>query len=174
MKPLKNMITRHLASAILIMCLSVNLYAQVDGDAELKVHYTFETVVSEVGGHEGTMHNGASLTTFAGLPILDLGANNGYFDMGASVGDVIATLNDFTISTNVYIPSTTALGSNGNFIYTFANSTNIASDANGCIFFGANETRYTICLTNYKAEKNVIANYRFPTGDWHTLTYRQA
>ena len=174
MKPLKNMITRHLASAILIMCLSANLYAQVDGDAELKVHYTFETVVSEVGGHEGTMHNGASLTTFAGLPILDLGANNGYFDMGASVGNVIATLDNFTISTNVYIPSSTALGSNGNFIYTFANSTNIASDANGCIFFGANETRYTICLTNYKAEKNVIANYRFPTGDWHTLTYRQA
>ena len=149
-------------------------FAQTSEQAELKVHYTFSSLSSAIGDYTGTLQNGASLTTVAGLPVLALGANNGYFDMGASVGNVIATLNDFTISTNVYIPSTTALGSNGNFIYTFANSTNIASDRNGCIFFGANETRYTICLTNYQAEKNVIANYRFPTGDWHTLTYRQA
>ena len=149
-------------------------FAQTTEQAELKVHYTFASTSSAVGNHTGTLQGGASLTSVAGLPVLALGASNGYFDMGASVGDVIATLNDFTISTNVYIPSTTALGSNGNFIYTFANSTNIASDRNGCIFFGANETRYTISLTNYQAEKNVIANYRFPTGDWHTLTYRQA
>ena len=174
MESYKNAKMRRLISAVLMMWLSVYAYAQADEEAVLKVRYTFETVASEVGGHEGTLRNGASLTSVAGLPVLALGASNGYFDMGASVGDVIATLNDFTISTNVYIPSTTALGSNGNFIYTFANSTNIASDRNGCIFFGANETRYTICLTNYQAEKNVIANYRFPTGDWHTLTYRQA
>ncbi|MBR3859433.1 MAG: Ig-like domain-containing protein, partial [Bacteroidaceae bacterium] len=129
---------------------------------------------STVGNHTGALINGASLTGITELPILSLGPNNGYFDMGASVGEIIATLNDFTISTNVYIPSTTTLGSNGNFIYTFANSTNIGGDANGCIFFGANETRYTICRTNYQAEQNVIANYRFPTGSWHTLTYRQS
>ncbi len=142
--------------------------------AELKVHFNFESVNSTVGNHTGALINGASLTGITGLPILSLGPNNGYFDMGASVGEIIATLNDFTISTNVYIPSTTTLGSNGNFIYTFANSTNIGGDANGCIFFGANETRYTICRTNYQAEQNVIANYRFPTGSWHTLTYRQS
>lgn len=141
--------------------------------AELKVHFTFESLNSKVGSHAGTLYNGAELTTTDGLPVLSLGSDNGYFNMGRSVGDVIATLNDFTISTNVYIPSTTTLGSNGNFIYTFANSTDIANDANGCIFFGANETRYTICLTNYTAEHNVGPYYQFPTGAWHTLTYRQ-
>ena len=142
--------------------------------AELKVHFTFESLNSAVGSYTGTLRNNATLTEVSGLPVLSLGSDNGYFDMGASVGNVIATLsNGFTISTNVYIPSTTTLGSNGNFIYTFANSTNIGGDANGCIFFGANETRYTISRTNYNAEKNVVANYRFPTGAWHTLTYRQ-
>ncbi len=149
-------------------------FCSISAHAELKVHFTFESPNSQVGEHTGSLQNGASLTTVAGLPVLILGDNNGYFDMGTSVGNVITTLDDFTVSTNIYIPSTTRLGSNGNFIYTFANSTNIANDANGCIFFGANETRYTICLTNYQAEKNVIANYRFPTGSWHTLTYRQA
>ena len=159
---------RRFASTILAICTC--LFAH----AELKVHFDFKSLNSTVGSHVGTLHNGASLTTMGGLPMLSLGDNNGYFNMGASVGEVIATLSDFTISTNVYIPSTTTLGSNGNFIYTFANSTNIANDARGCIFFGANETRYTICQTNYLAEKNVIANYRFPTGAWHTLTYRQS
>ena len=142
--------------------------------AELKVHFTFESHYSTVDNHTGTLYNGAELTTTGGLPILSLGSDNGYFDMGASVGDIIAALNDFTISTNVYIPSTTTLGSNGNFIYTFANSTDIANKANGCIFFGANETRYTICRTNYTAEHNVGPYHQFPTGAWHTLTYRQS
>ncbi len=165
---------KHFILVVLIALTSVFASAQTVENATLKVHFTFETAGSAVGSYTGTLHSGAQFTTVAGLPVLALGANNGYFDMGASVGNVIATLNDFTISTNVYIPGSTALGANGNFIYTFANSTNIANDRNGCIFFGANETRYTICLTNYQAEKNVIAKYRFPTGDWHTLTYRQA
>ena len=82
--------------------------AQTTEQAELKVHYTFASTSSAVGNHTGALQGGASLTSVAGLPVLALGASNGYFDMGASVGDVIATLNDFTISTNVYIPSTTA------------------------------------------------------------------
>ena len=159
---------KRFASTILAICTC--LFAH----AELKVHFTFESLNSAVGSCTGTLRNNATLTEVSGLPVLSLGSDNGYFDMGASVGNVIATLsNGFTISTNVYIPSTTTLGSNGNFIYTFANSTNIGGDANGCIFFGANETRYTISRTNYNAEKNVVANYRFPTGAWHTLTYRQ-
>ena len=165
---------KRLFSIVLMAFCCALTYAQTIENAELKVHYTFASLSSVVGEHTGTLRGSASLTTMAERPVLSLGANNGYFDMGASVGDIIATLDNFTISTDVYIPSTTALGANGNFIYTFANSTNIASDRNGCIFFGANETRYTICLTNYQAEKNVMANYRFPTGDWHTLTYRQA
>ena len=165
---------KHLIAVVLATLTCAFTSAQTVEDATLKVHFTFETASSTVGSYTGTLQGGAQLTTTAGLPVLALGSDNGYFDMGASVGEVIATLDDFTFSTNVYIPSTTALGSNGNFIYTFANSTNIGSQANGCIFFGANETRYTISLTNYNAEKNVIANYRFPTGAWHTLTYRQS
>jgi hypothetical protein len=128
--------------------------ALANDDAALKVHFTFESIYSTVGNHAGTLCNGASLTEIAGVPILSLGSNDGYFDMGASVGDVIATLDQFTISTDVYIPTSTSLGSNGNFIYTFANSTNISFDANGCIFFraGATDTRYAISKTHWGDE----------------------
>ena len=68
-----------------------------------------------------TLYNNAELTTLGGMPVLSLGTNSGYFNMGAKVGEVIAALDNFTISTNVYIPTTTSLDGAGNFIYTFSN-----------------------------------------------------
>lgn len=142
----------------------------------LKVHFTFEDANSQVGEFTGKLYNSGSFTTLGGLPVLSLGSSNGYFDMGSSVGDVIASLEDFTISTNVYIPTTTSLSGNGNFLYTFANSTDIASSANGCIFFraGVTDTRYAISTTHWGNEKALtISQSPFTDGDWHTITYRQ-
>ena len=142
----------------------------------LKVHFTFEDASSQVGEFTGKLYNSASFTTLGGLPVLSLGGNEGYFDMGSSVGDVVASLEDFTISTNVYIPTTTSLSGNGNFLYTFANSTDIASSANGCIFFraGVTDTRYAISTTHWGNEKALtISQSPFTDGDWHTITYRQ-
>ena len=150
------------------------LLAHADG---LKVHFTFEDASSRVGEFTGKLYNNASFATLGDLPVLSLGAHDGYFDMGASVGDVIADLEDFTISTNVYIPTTTSLSGNGNFLYTFANSTDIASAANGCIFFraGVSDTRYAISTTHWGNEKKVtVGQSPFTDGDWHTITYRQA
>ena len=141
--------------------------------AELKVHFTFEDCSSAIGNHTGTLHDGAKLTTVGSLPVLSLGANNGYFDMGASVGKVIATLQEYVISVNVYIPETTTLGGAGNFIYTFANSTNIKDDANGCIFLGANGMRYAISPRRWEDEQAVEAGSQYPKGQWHTITYLQ-
>ena len=143
----------------------------------LKVHFTFENASSQVGEFTGKLYNNASFTTLGGLPVLALGGNDGYFDMGSSVGDVIATLEDFTVSTNVYIPTTTSLSGNGNFLYTFANSTDIASAANGCIFFraGVSDSRYAISTTHWGNEKALtVSQSPFTDGDWHTITYRQA
>ena len=143
----------------------------------LKVHFTFEDLKSEVGDYTGTLHNNAALTTLGDLPVLSLGSSNGYFDMSASVGNVIAVLDNFTISTNVYIPTTTSLSENGNFIYTFANSTNTAIDANGCVFFraGVSNTRYAISTTHWGTETGLnISKSPFTDGDWHTITYRQS
>ena len=158
---------KRLFSVVVIACTCLLAHA------ELKVHFDFNSLNSTVGNHVGTLHNGASLTTIGGLPVLSLGDDNGYFDMGASVGDVIATLEEFVISTNVFIPSSTTLGGAGNFIFTFANSTDIANYANGCIFFGANGTRYAISPYRWEDEQGIETGTQFPKGEWHTLTYAQ-
>ena len=158
---------KRLTSSLLLLCACLFVHA------ELKVQYTFENCNSSVGMHTGTLHNGAKLTTIDGLPALSLGADNGYFDMGTSVGEVIGILEEYVITTNVYIPNTTTLGGAGNFIFTFANSTDIAGNANGCIFLGANGMRYAISPRRWEDEQAIEAGSQFPKGQWHTLTYVQ-
>ena len=158
---------KRFTSTILVLCTWLLAHA------ELKVHFTFESCESTVGNHSGVLHNGATLVTIGNLPTLSLGSDNGYFDMGASVGEVIASLEEYVISTYVYVPNTTTLGGAGNFIFTFANSTDIANHANGCIFLGANGMRYAISPRRWEDEQAIEAGRQFPKGQWHTLTYVQ-
>lgn len=141
---------------------------------ELKVHFDFSSLTDVTGNYTGSVHNEAALTEIEGLSVLNLGTKSGYFAMGADVGKVVAKLDSFTVSTNLYIPSSTALGENGNFIWTFSNSTNIASDRNGCAFFRANDTYYGITRTYYAAEKGFGRSSVLPKGYWQNLTYTQS
>ena len=87
---------------------------------ELILQYTFSSTNDESGIYNGQLGGSAKLSTLNNIPILELGNNNGYFDMGENVGDVISSLNEaFTISMNVFIPSNYGLGQNGNFIFNF-------------------------------------------------------
>ena len=156
-----------------ILLIALTVWTCTFAHAELKVRFTFEDCHSTAGNHTGVLYNGAELTTIGGLPVLSLGANDGYFDMTASVGEVIATLEEYVISTYVYVPSTTELGGAGNFIFTFANSTDIANRANGCIFMGANRMRYAISPYRWEDEQAVEAGYALPTGEWHAITFVQ-
>ena len=93
--------------------------------------------------------------------------------MGSQVGTLIGSLENYSIATNIYIPGTTTLGANGNFIYCFANSTNSATDANGYIFYGANANRYAITKRHYSSESAVQSGTRFEQGSWKNLIYTQ-
>ena len=140
-------------------------------EAALKYNIDFSNLTDNTAGISGSLHNGASLTEEAGIPVLSLGYDNGYFDMGEELGDIISSLDNFTISTNLFIPTDYSLGGNGNFIYTFANSANSLSDRNGYLFMGANTTRYAISLTDYNAEQYLNAGQMFEQGKWKNITF---
>lgn len=132
-------------------------------------HHTFKSETDESGKYKGTLNAGARLDKEGDIAILDLGASGGYFDFGAGVGDIVKTLSgDYTISTTVFLPVSTTLGSNGNFVYCF----NHASDK-GYLFFGANSCRYSITETNWNGEQTVNANTALPKGEWVNLTVMQ-
>jgi len=135
--------------------------------------FNFNTTSDSTGIYVGALKNGATLKTIAGKSVLDLGANNGYFDFGSSFGNVISTLDNFAISTNMYIPNAENITSAGNFVWTFANSADMGSTANGNMFFSAGSSRYAITKTIYTAESAIGLAKPLDKGKWINVTYTQ-
>lgn len=139
----------------------------------LKLHYDFSSTKDATGTYTGTLQNGAVLTTCGDQPILSLGANNGYFDFGQELGTILSTLTDFTISTNLYLPSSGSYSSNGNFVYCFSNASNILTNASGYLFFGSPTARVAITPDYYKTESSTSTKATLPKGEWKNFTYVQ-
>lgn len=161
------MINKYLCATLFALS-SLNTVAQTD-IPEPVFHHTFDSLKDVSGRYEAMLKSGAELQSVSGEGIVWLGKRNGYFDFSSAMGEVISSLEaDYTVSLNVFIPETTALGSNGNFIFNFGNSSSA-----GYMFFGANESRFSITRTNYSAEQTVSARRQFPKGEWKNLVYVQ-
>lgn len=145
----------------------------INSNAKLKINFDFTSLIDKVGNETASLGNNAQITTLGKMPVLSLGANSGYLDLGSGLGQIIAKLDSFTVSTNIYIPSSTTLGDNGNFIWTFANSTDLGTDQNGAAFLRANDTRYAISKTYYTAESQVTWATAFPKGVWKNVILTQ-
>ncbi|WNH10593.1 immunoglobulin-like domain-containing protein [Thalassobellus suaedae] len=145
----------------------------MNGQATVLAQYDFDSVQDLSGDFIGTLENGAELIPYGNNSILSLGNNDGYFNFGSYFGTIISQLDNFSISTNLLISSSYQISGLGNFVWTFANSTNMAATANGNIFFGANRSRYTISKTNYTSESSIVIDNTLLTGQWINLTYTQ-
>lgn len=148
---------------------STLLYAQTPK----LVQFDFDSTQDTSGTYTGGLENGATLIPYDGHHILSLGENDGYFDFSSSFGNIISQLEDFSFSTNLYISSDYAISNFGNFVWTFANSTNMAATANGNIFFSAITSRYAISQTHWQTEEAVDLDQTLPQGRWINLTYTQ-
>ena len=125
---------------------------------------------------EGMMMNAAKTRkigneTSGEFYTLDLGDQDGYFDMGADVGTIITSLSDYMISVYFLIEEdNTTQGQNGNFIYNFSNSDDIIADMNGIMFCGLNQFDHHIGPKYYAEENQSIGAGTAPTkGTWHHL-----
>ncbi len=136
-----------------------------DADSTV-VTFDFATTASTDGAYTGTLKDGARLTTYAGHPVLALGDDGGYFDLGEALGKSLGSLSQFTISTDVFIPATTDTTQNGNFIWCFANSS-----STGYLFYSAKGQRYAISKTDYTGEEGMsIRSTMMPTlGRWFNV-----
>lgn len=155
---------------------STTLQAQ---EPQPKVHFSFNNytpgsgVITDESGNQYTamLKNEATIVEAGGLDgVLSLGTQNGFLDLGAAFGTkVLSTLNDYTLSVFVCIDSDAVITNNGNFVFSFGNSEQIATDGNGCMFFSAKNTRYAISPTNWTAEQAVTTDREFEKGKWKHL-----
>ena len=165
---------------LVLLCVGFNSTNSFAADPTLKIQYASNNIIDtnlipdETGnGFDATLQNGAILKKLGRFNVIDLGSQNGYLDMGAKTGTVIQSLSDFTIALNVYVDPSVVLTNAGNFIWTFANSSNMGSTSNGNMFFTALNTRYAISKTNYNAESSVSRGSALSKGSWVNITYTQ-
>jgi len=166
---------------LMVFFLTLNSSISFAQDASLKVNYKFnlksntDSIIDETGnGYSAKLMGGAKIKSIGNLKVLELGAVAGYVDMGKKMGEVISTLNDFTISGYLYIDPSAVLSNAGNFVWTFSNSANIASSPVGCMFYTAKDSRYAISTTNYAAEKGVKVGMAAEKGLWKHVAYTQS
>jgi len=166
---------------LVLLCLGIYPSNTFATDTTLKIQYalnnstTTNLITDESGnGYDAALLNGALVKKLGRFNVIDLGSQNGYLDLGSKTGAVIQSLSDFTIALNVYVDPSVVLTNAGNFIWTFANSSNMGSTSNGNMFFTALNTRYAISKTNYNAESSVSRGSALEKGTWKNVTYTQS
>ncbi|MFA5044379.1 MAG: LamG domain-containing protein [Paludibacter sp.] len=108
--------------------------------ANIAINNGVTTVKDEFdSAYVATVMNDAKIKTIGAsgskqFNVLDLGNGTGYLDMGTAIGEQIYSLNNYTMSAYFRIAADyTDLNTNGNFIWSFANSADVANDKNGYI-----------------------------------------
>ena len=150
------------------LMLSVAVPVMAEETDSVKVTFDFTTLTDQSGQYGGTLKNGAVLTTESEEPVLLLGSKNGYFQFDASVGQLVKTFSDYTISLDVFVPQSTNISTDGNFIWCFSNSS-----SSGYLFMGAKESRFSITKSNYSGEQRVSPGKALTRGRWVNLIYVQ-
>jgi hypothetical protein len=146
----------------------------------LKVHYTFaastgDTVPDIEGTSDGTLKNGATLSSQAGIGILDLGSANGYLDIGAGLGPVLSDTNAITVSTFLYVASSATLAGDGWFPWALATFDPV-QDQHPVIWFQVRDTTMEVDVGRYGWSERVwvyTGDKGMPREEWVHFIYTQ-
>ena len=147
-------------------------------EANLKLHFNFENATGNAvpeavsgGTLKGTLQNNAKVEKMGKYHVLNLGSANGYFDMGADAGKVMAGCTNFTISMYYYVNASQDISGLGNFLFTFSTQETCSSDAGCYYFYALNTQRFAASQAGYGSESSVNANVVSAKGRWVSVVY---
>ncbi|MDD3078452.1 MAG: hypothetical protein PHH37_05020 [Paludibacter sp.] len=133
-------------------------------------------VTDTKSGFKGTFMNGARLRTIGTsekINVLDLGSNNGYFDMGQEIGQAIYSLSDYTIMGYFRVNENyTGLSSAGNYYWNFSNSDNVGTIKNGFMYGNLSAQAAGISAAGSPSTKTSVGSAA-SQGAWHHICYTQ-
>jgi hypothetical protein len=169
-----------LLTCLLLSILLVSNTVQAEPDPSLKLHYTFgepdDGRVRDLSGNgfNATLMNNARLRRVESFGLLDLGSENGYLDMGTSVGPLIASLKDFSIAAFLYLDQTVDIGGNGNFVWAFSTQDVCTATTGKYIAYRVNAQRYEQADGGWNNELVVVAQGSpAKKGQWMHVCYTQ-
>jgi len=150
----------------------------------LLVKYDFSSVADSIvtdaaeKHFTGTLKNNAKVISIGSTikyNVLSLGDSIGYFDMGTEVGKLIYNLTDYTVGAYFRIDTDyLGLSKNGNFLWNFSNSNDIANVPTGYIIASLRNQAVTISPSNYTSEQTVLLADSASKSSWHHFAYTQS
>lgn len=156
------------------------------GDLLLKHDFSSfaDSIVYDVAEKQlpAVMKNGANVVTIGTTntyKVLDLGADNGYLDLGEDIGKVMYHQNDYTMGGYFRIDESHDLTVPGSFFWTFSNTVDPHNNAKGYLIGILKDQSISISPKNWDSATGQqalsSANPAIPAlkGDWHHFAYTQ-
>jgi len=119
------------------------------------------------------MHNGASAQKLGKLTVLDLGTSDGYLDMGAEAGRVLAGLDDFTVSAYCRYDGDPDFPRFGYFLWTFSTEPECGPRTGRYFAYRLNEQRVETSIGGYTQESIIMKGTKSEAGVWKHILYVQ-
>ncbi|MCR5198384.1 MAG: alginate lyase family protein [Prevotella sp.] len=162
-------------TALLLMA-NITTLAQ---DEHLKLHFDFSQVegsnVTDAGGGITAKLVGAAKVEQVGnYHVLNLGNASGYLNMTDKAGEVVKTLNDFTLSVCYRVADKASLSGNGYFLWAFSTSAACTQTAGKYMAYRLNAQRMATSTGGYGSENAVAVGSASEKGRWINVVYRQS
>lgn len=137
-------------------------------NSEAKVKATYDLMASDSG-----LKNGAKIDRKGKKAILDLGKNDGYYDMTSEVGEIVKNLHDFTLMVNYCVGADNKLDGYGHFVFACSALKENSAEEGPYVAFRLNEQRFEISTGGYNHEQFIMQGGKPKAGKWVRAVYRQ-
>ena len=162
-----------------ITSLLLALAACLSAQDNLKMHLDFENVsgrniTDPVSGVTVQASGVASVVQIGKYHALDLGNNRGYLIMGKSTGEIVQSLNDYTVAACYRVASDASLSGNGFFLWTFSTTATGTATEGQYTAYRLNAQRVATSTGGYNNESGMQVGSTSPKGRWVSVVYRQS
>ena len=148
-------------------------------DPSLVLCYDFEDVQGDIvkdasgSGIDATLMNGAKVSDLGGYRILQLAEETSYLDMGFKAGELISTLEDFTVSVYYRTDVNPRFPGYGYFVWMFSTEEFCGPQTGRYFAYRINEQRVETSTGGYNNESIIMKKSRSETGKWIHVLYTQ-
>ncbi len=174
--------TRNIFLSLSAVFAALTLASCAGSDPSLVVHYVFESgeagVVADAtgNGHDATLRQGAVVKKIGRYDVMDLGADNGFLDMGAAMGEVIVALEEYSIATYLRVDTAARVRAYGNFVYAFSTQEFCTGTEGVFVAYRVNQQRHEQSIGGGLPERELVgimADRPAERGVWMHVAYSQ-
>ncbi len=147
-------------------------------DKNLKLHFDFSNVsgtqvIDMASSIKGILMNQAKVIQMGEYKVLSLGNGTGYLDMTSGAGQLVRSLENFTISVYYRVDETASISAAGNFLWCFSQSAANTQTASPYIAYRLNAQRVATSTGGWGSEIGMEVGTESAKGFWIHMLYRQ-